>query len=95
MFAQRQSDKTGFSENEIWVRRSFNVFETVSMTIFEHFGVRLLSRIFGKKRLNAHGFAREFLRSGMLYRPGKYLKRRGKSSNLHSKKIFLLGGGFL
>ena len=49
MFAQRQSDKTGFSENEIWVRRSFNVFETVSMTIFEHFGVRLLSRIFGKK----------------------------------------------
>jgi len=24
-----------------------------------------------KKRLNARGFAREFLRSGMLYRPGK------------------------
>jgi len=49
-----------------------------------------------KKRLNARGFAREFLRSGMLYRPGKSLKRRGKSSSLHSKKIFCLGrAGFL
>jgi len=28
----------------------------------------------------------------MLYRPGKSLKRRGKSSSLHSKYIFLLGG---
>jgi len=28
----------------------------------------------------------------MLYRPGKILKRRGKSSSLHSKIIFLLGG---
>ena len=45
-----------------------------------------------KKRLNAHSIAREFLRSGMLYRPGKSLKRRGKSSSLHSKKNFLLGG---
>jgi len=42
-----------------------------------------------KKRLNAHGFAQEFLQSGMLYRPGKSLKRRGKSS-LHLKKNFLL-----
>ena len=41
-----------------------------------------------KKRLNARGFAREYLRSYMLYRPGKSLKRRGKSSNLHSKKKF-------
>jgi len=45
-----------------------------------------------KKRLNARGFAREFLQSGMLYRPGKSLKRRGKSSSLHSKKNFCLGG---
>jgi len=45
-----------------------------------------------KKRLNAHGFAREFLQSGMLYRPGKSLKRRDKSFSLHSKKFFLLGG---
>jgi len=45
-----------------------------------------------KKCLNARGFAREFLRSGMLYRPGKSLKRRGKSSSLHSKKNFLPGG---
>jgi len=36
-----------------------------------------------KKTLNACGFAREFLRSSMLYRPGKSLKRRGKSSSLH------------
>ena len=45
-----------------------------------------------KKRLNARGFAREFLWSGMLYRPSKRLKRRGKSSSLHLKKIFLLEG---
>jgi len=45
-----------------------------------------------KKRLNARGFAREFLRSGMLFRPGKSLKRCSKSSSLHSKKKFLLGG---
>ena len=45
-----------------------------------------------KKRLNALGFAWEFLWSGMLCRPGKRLKRRGKSSSLHSKKNFLLGG---
>jgi len=44
-----------------------------------------------KKTLNAHGFAWEFLQSGMLYKPGKSLKRRGRSSSLHSKKIFLLG----
>jgi len=47
-----------------------------------------------KKRLNARGFAREFLRSGMLYWPGKSLKRRWKSSRLHSKKNFCLGGAF-
>ena len=43
------------------------------------------------ERLDAHGFVREFLRSGMLYRPGKSLKRCSKSSSLHSKKYFLLG----
>jgi len=45
----------------------------------------------GKKHLNARSFAREFLRSSMLYRLGKSLKRRGKSSSLHSKKNFCLG----
>jgi len=45
-----------------------------------------------KKHLNARGFAREFLRSSMLYWPSKSLKRRGKSSRLQSKKNFLLGG---
>ena len=45
-----------------------------------------------KKRLNARGFVREFLLSGMLYRPSKSLKSRGKSSSLHSKNFFLLGG---
>jgi len=44
-----------------------------------------------KKRLKTRGFAREFLRSSMLYRPGKSLKRCDKSSSLHSKKIVLLG----
>ena len=50
----------------------------------------------GKKHLNARGFAWEFLRTGMLYRPGKSLKRCGKSSSLHLKKNFCLGDvGFL
>jgi len=45
-----------------------------------------------KKCLNARGFVWEFLWSGMLYRPGKSLKRCGKSSSLHSKKkIFAWG----
>jgi len=44
------------------------------------------------KRLNARGFAREFLRSGMLYQSGKSLKRRGRSSSLHSKKNFFAWG---
>jgi len=44
-----------------------------------------------KKRLKARGLAREFLWSGMLYRPSKSHKGRGKSSSLHSKKNFLLG----
>jgi len=49
-----------------------------------------------KKRLNARDFVREFLWSGMLYRPGKSLERRGKSSSLHLKKNFLLeDAGFL
>jgi len=60
------------------------------------FGNRVVSGIFGKKHLNARGFAREFLWSGMLYRPDKSLKRRGKSSSLHSNKFLLLGEcGFL
>ena len=44
-----------------------------------------------KQRLIARGFAREYLLSGMLYRPGKSLKRHGKSSSLHPKKFFCLG----
>jgi len=54
----------------------------------------VVSGIFRKKRLNACGFAREFLRSGMLYRPSKSLKRHGKSSTLHSKKTLLGRCGF-
>jgi len=42
--------------------------------------------------LNARGFARKYLRSCMRYGPGRSVKRRGKSSSLHSKKNFLLGG---
>ena len=49
-----------------------------------------------KQRLNACGFAREYLRSCMGYGPGQSVKRRGKSSSLHSKKIICLGStGFL
>jgi len=39
----------------------------------------------------ARGFARELLWSSLRYRPGKSLKRRGKSSGLHSKNIFAWG----
>jgi len=49
-----------------------------------------IQRFSEKKRLNTRGFAREFLRSGMLYIPDKSLKRRSKSSSLHLKKNFLL-----
>jgi len=45
-----------------------------------------------KKRLNARGFAREYLHSCSGYGPGRSVKRRGKSSSLHSKKIFCLRG---
>jgi len=46
------------------------------------------------KRLNARGFVGEFLWSSMLHRTSKSLKRRGKSSGLHSKRNFFLGGAF-
>ena len=46
----------------------------------------------GKKCLNACGFAREYLCSCSGYRPGLSVKRHGKSSSLHSKKSFCLGG---
>ena len=39
----------------------------------------------------ARGFAQEFFRSGKCYRPGQRLKRRGKSSSLHSKQFFACG----
>jgi len=44
-----------------------------------------------KKHRNARGFAWEFLQSGKCYGPGRSVKRRGKSSSLHSKKNFWLG----
>jgi len=49
-----------------------------------------------KKRLNACGIAREYLRSCSGYGLGRSIKRHGKSSSLHSKKFFCLGvAGFL
>ena len=45
-----------------------------------------------KKSLNARGFVREYLHSCSGYGPGRIVKRRDKSSSLHSKKNFLLGG---
>jgi len=47
---------------------------------------------FRKKHLNARGFAQEYLCSSTGYIPGRSVKRHGKSSGLHSKKNFLLGG---
>jgi len=67
-----------------------------SMNVINTLAPGWFRRFLQKKRLNARGFAREFLRSGMLYRLGESLKRHGKSSSLHSKTNFLLGGvGFL
>ena len=51
----------------------------------------VVSGIFGKKRLNACGFAQEYLRSCSAYEPAWTIKRCGKSSCLHSKKNFWLG----
>ena len=45
-----------------------------------------------KKRLNARGFAREFLWSSMLYRPGKSLKNAANLLVCTRKKVFCLGG---
>jgi len=56
----------------------------------QHFGTRVDSGIFGKKRLNARGFAQEYLCSCTGYGPGRSVKKHGKSSSLHSTK-FLLG----
>jgi len=76
-------------------KHSYRIFLIHETDILSGFLNTLASGCFrgfsGKKRLNAHGFTWEFIRSGMLYRPGKSLKRRGKSSSLHSKKIFCLG----
>ena len=47
-----------------------------------------------KKRLNARGFAREYLRSCSGCGPGRSVKKRGKSSCLHSKKFFCLEDAF-
>jgi len=45
-----------------------------------------------KKHLNARGFAQELLRFGRFYRLSEGLKKRSKSSRLHSKKKFLREG---
>jgi len=95
---RRQLSK-GATDTISWLSQStdiFTKFNEVNLQLQGN-GVNTLAsaRIQGfseKKRLNARGFAQEFLRSGMLYRPGKSLKRRGKSSSPLSKKIFLLGG---
>ena len=42
-----------------------------------------------KKHRNARGFAREFLQSYNGYEPGRSVKRRSKSSSLHSKQFFV------
>jgi len=45
-----------------------------------------------KKHLNARGFVREYLRSCTGYGPGWSIKRRSKSSSLHSEKNFFAWG---
>ena len=45
-----------------------------------------------KTHQNAHDFAWELLHSCTGYRPGRSVKRCGKSSSLHLKEIFWFGG---
>ena len=77
-----------------WHKNYFNFliyrcdFDAQSLTLWRLLG---FGDFRGKKHQNAHGFAWEFLRSDMLYRPSTSLKRRSKSSHLHSKNIFCLG----
>ena len=78
-----------FSKYFSYFPLNFSIYFFFLLTLWRPLGFGDLRK---KTRLNARGFAREFLQSGMLYRPGKSLKRRGKSSSLHSKKIFLLRG---
>jgi len=78
----------------------FFLYEWLCFEIPESYSTLWRPAAFGDFRkktcLNARGFARKFFRSGMLYRLGKSLKRHGKSSSRHSKKIFCLGvAGFL
>jgi len=49
------------------------------------------SKFLKKKHRNARGFAWEFLWSNKCYGAGRSVKRRCKSSSLHSKKVFWLG----
>jgi len=85
----------------VWAQKNKNKFENVKVSYYIDVVIKSLvsawfPEFLEKKRLNACGFAWEFFRSGMLYRPGQSLKRHNKSSSLHSKKIFCLGdAGFL
>jgi len=95
----KHTDKTGsLTENRfnnIASSAMFQVHERCFSPSLSEFNSLASARMHGfseKKRLNARGFAWEFLRSSTFYRPRKSLKRRGKSSSLHSKKNFLLGG---
>jgi len=83
-FSWLASLRNTITHQSIKLESCSNLFNTLASGCFQGFSE--------EKRLNARGFAWEFLWSGMLYRPSKSLKRRDKSSSLHSKKNFLLGG---
>ena len=86
LFSSLEADQLNFT---LWKRTIFSqlkFFNSLASGCFRGFSE--------KKHLNACGFAWEFLRSGMLYGPGKSLKRCNKSSSLHSKKIFAWGCSF-
>ena len=69
----------------LYFYRSFHIFYTFLLLTLWHLA------IFGdflKKHRNTQGFAWEFLQSCKCYGPGRSVKRRCKSSSLHSKKNF-------
>jgi len=67
----------------------FECFQHISLTLWRP---TAFGDFWKKKRLNARGFAREYLRSCTGYGPGQSIKRRSKSSSLHSKTSFSAWG---
>jgi len=70
---------------------TFLLQQKLAIVISLHFGTRVDSGIFGKKRLNARGFAQEYLRSCSGYGPVEASNDMASLLVVLEKKIFCLG----